>query len=284
MQPSPTVRRRWLASELRRLRDQAGLTLEQVADAAGVSTSTVSRIETRQTAAKIPVVKALLDVYSVTGSEADRLLRVARDANQKGWWQSYSGDLPEVYQTLIGMEAEATRIETFHPLVIPGVLQAPGYATAVRRAVEPTSPDEVTQRIVDIRLERQQRIFANPSVRLHAVICEEVLLRPVGGVPTMRDQVAHLIDLSTNEGTTVQVLPVTTGAHPGVLGPFVILQFDDGSTGDPVVFLETAGGHLIEEAADRVGWFRRTFDIIAELAESPDASRRRMRRAMKELR
>jgi transcriptional regulator with XRE-family HTH domain len=127
---APTVRRRRLGMALRRLRDTAEMTLEQASDAAGVSAPYVSRIERAQVAARVKVIKALLEAYHADEQTSAELLEIAGEAGRRGWWHRYSRDnlIPPEYAALIGFEVAASEIRTFEPMIVPGLLQVVPFA------------------------------------------------------------------------------------------------------------------------------------------------------------
>lgn len=277
--PSPTVRRRRLASELRRLRVDAAMTLDDAAAASEVSKSTISRIESRQTAAKILVVRALLAAYGVTGERADALVALAREANQRGWWEKSDFFLREQTGTLVGLEAEASMIRDYQPLNVPGLLQTPDYSRAVQRAAFMDLKDQEIDKRVELRKRRQERLV---DIHFLAVVTQEVLLRPIGSPEIMREQVEHLIEVSNHPNIQIAVLPLEAGAHSGSEGPFTILSLPNPG-GSDVVYLESAASEVIEEDISRVGRFRRVFENLLSASLDYDTSRRRMRQIAKDM-
>src|SRR2546421_6765924 len=141
---SPTVRRRRLGLELRRLREAAGVTIDVVADRLECSSSKISRIETGHTGATPGDVRDMLAVYGVDGTAADELVQVAREARQKGWWHLYGTVLTTAY---VGLEAAASEIHAYEGQVVPGLLQVDDYARAMIVKGRPDiSPVELDRR------------------------------------------------------------------------------------------------------------------------------------------
>jgi hypothetical protein len=191
---------------------------------------------------------ALLGFYQVGKPEREELLELVRRAAEPGWWQVQGSRLPELWQELIDFERSATAIINYEPLVIPGLLQTADYASALIAAANPAlSEDEVETRVA-ARLTRQALLGRPRPPRLHALIEEGVLHRVVGDTGLMHRQLRHLEDATTRPHVTLQVVPTTAGAHPGLEGPFVILEF----AGDPtLVYLENRrGSAILEEDAD----------------------------------
>ena len=194
--PSPTVRRKRLGIELRRLREQADLTCEDVGHRLDCSGTRISRIETGRISIRPGDVRELLEIYGVTGAEADLLVQLAREARQKGWWHTYGRALPAWFEAYIGLEAAAVRFRDFQSMVIPGLLQTEEYARAVLRAAPyPGSADDIDRQVA-LRMERQN-ILAQPGPPdLWLVLAESVVRVQVGGPPVMRSQLRRLIDAS----------------------------------------------------------------------------------------
>jgi transcriptional regulator with XRE-family HTH domain len=266
---SPTVRRRRLAAELRRLRDAAGLTIEDVAVRLECSGSKVSRIETNQVGCTPRDARDMLELYGVPEAEADALVQLARDARRKGWWHAYS----DVFTgSFVGLEAEADSLHTYQALLVPGLVQTEDYMRAVFRASWPEDTEAAIEQRVKGRLLRQELLTDVDPPRYWAVIDEAALYRPVGGAEVIRAQLDHLVKLvSAMPHLTLQVLPFSAGAHAAMEGPFLILGFPEPADPD-VVYVEntTAKGYL-EEPGD-VDRYRLMFDHLRAAALSPDAT------------
>ena len=280
----PTIRRRRLGAALRRLRDDAGLSTTEVAEHLGWSHSKVSRIETAKSPVTAADVQALLNYYEVPDPEAEALLRLAREAKQRGWWHSYSEVLPEWFESYLGLEAEASRISSYEPLVIPGLLQTEEYAAAVLGAhALRTTPDEI-ERSVELRRARQSRLTGDDEpIVLDAVIGEAALRQLVGGPSVMAAQLEHLRQAQELRNVTIRVLPFTGGAHPALHGAFTVLEF--ASAEDPrVVYLDNLSSSLYLEAIREVGLYRLTYQQLQQQALQPDESTQMIVRLMEELR
>jgi transcriptional regulator with XRE-family HTH domain len=230
MPGSPTVRRRRLAAELRAIREATGKSADRVAAALKWSPSKISRYELARTGLKPEDVERLLEHYNVTGSRREYLLSLAADAALKGWWEDYSDELSPDYQQYIGLEHEASTVDIWHVEVIPGLLQTPAYArhiVANYGQIEPIAPGLI-ERLVRVRMQRQQVLTREPQVQLSVVLDESILGRRIGAVRVMYDQLMHLAELATRPNIAIRVLPL--GAQHTVLGPaFVIFHFDSAS-------------------------------------------------------
>ncbi len=263
---SPTARRRRLATELRKMRESAGMTCEQVAEALECSPSKISRMETGQVGIHPRDVRELLALYRAGEQEAAALIAIAREARRQGWWHAYFGVLPKLYLTYIGMEAEASAVRTYQPLLVPGLLQSEDYARAIK-AHDPLNPDHA-ELFVAARLQRQRRLLEDDRFRLWALLDEAVLHRPVGGAEVMRGQLGHILRMAELPTVTVQIVPFAAGAHPAMEGPFTILEFQDPADPD-LVYLENLTSSLYLEQEEEIAWYGRVFDRTAASALTP---------------
>lgn len=269
---APTIRRRRLGSALRRLREEAGLTTTEVGERLSWSHSKISRIETSKTPVTTADVAALLAHYEIASDESEVLLKLAREAKQRGWWHSYSEVLPEWFESFLGFEAEACRISTFEPQVIPGLLQTEQYATAALGA-HPlrTTPDEM-ERSVALRWARQARLTGDGEpLQLDAVIGEGALRQRIGGLDVMREQLQRLSTFGELPNVTLRVLPFAAGAHPALNGAFVVLEFP--APDDPrIVYIDNLSSSLYLEHIREVGLYRLAYQQLQAEALQPDES------------
>jgi transcriptional regulator with XRE-family HTH domain len=259
--PSPTVRRKRLGIELRRLREQAGLTCEEVGQRLDCSGTRISRIETGRISVRPGDVRELLEIYGVVGTEADSLVQLAREARQKGWWHTYGRVLPNWFEAYVGLEAATVRFRDFQSMVVPGLLQTEDYARAVLRAAPNPGSTEDIDRQVALRMERQAILDQASPPDLWVVLSESIIRVQVGGPSVMRAQLRRLIDVAERSNVTLQVLPFTTAAHVQPISPFTILEFPDSA--DPtVVYLEHLTGSLFLETAEEIRRYTVVFDYL----------------------
>lgn len=271
MPDGPTVRRRRLGAELRRLREAHSRKLDEVAGELGLVASTLSRIETGKAPIKTAYLKHLLDMYGVTDPGARQLLvDMAREGHRKGWWSDYDDVLPSGFDVYVGLEAEAKGLRAYEASFVPGLLQTGDYATAILRGLHPRESDEQIERLVELRLLRQRKLDQDPPLDLWLILDEGAIRRVVGGTEVMGDQLDHLIEAAGWPNVTIQVLGFDAGAHAGLDGPFAILQFD--FTDPDVAYTEGMGGFVYLEKEREVRACVEAFDRMRASALSPEAS------------
>jgi hypothetical protein len=279
---SPTLRRRRLSTELRRLLEASGLTAVQVDKDLGWTPGKLAKMARGQWLRPNPrdiqdLLDRLLPLETECSDEErvhyrEELLRWAREGREKGWWYPYREMISESYTNFIGLEDGAASVLTFELGIMPGLVQTPEYAEALLLGgPSELSSEQIAQR-VEIRLERQKLLTRDDDpVRLWAVIDESVLRRPVGGPAVLKAQLAHLTELIKQPKVTVQVVPNGVGAHPGLNGPFTILEFPEPLDHDAVYTENIAGELMVEEQHD-VGRFKVAFQRLTATAKSPEDS------------
>jgi transcriptional regulator with XRE-family HTH domain len=268
----PTVRRRRLGSELRRLREDHSIKLEEVADRLGVAASTLSRIETGKAPTKSVYLSAMLEMYGVTDpSQRQVLVDMAREGHRKGWWSVYDDVLPTGFGIYVGLEAEAAGLRSFEGEVVQGLFQTPDYARAILREVQVRDTDEQIERLVDLRMKRQEVLDRNPPLDVWMILDEAVVRRTIGGPGVMRDQLARLVEASKKPNVTLQVLPFSSGSHAGLRGPFSILEFPERADPD-VAYVESVAGIIYLEKEREVRTCAEAFDRLRAAALSPGQS------------
>lgn len=264
----PTVRRRRLASELRRLRETAGLTIDEVAEKLECSASKISRIETGHVGVTPRDARDLLELYGLPSDEREALVQLAREARSRGWWHKYN----EVFTgAFVGLEADASSLRAYQALLVPGLLQTERYARSVFRAMRPDATEAEIERRVSARMERQRLLTDPAPPEYWAVVDEAVLHRSVGGSEVMAEQFARLAEAAALPHVTVQVVPFGAGAHPGMEGPFLILGFPEQADPDVVYVDSTTSGVYLEMPAD-VRRYSLMFDHLRAAALKPDDS------------
>jgi transcriptional regulator with XRE-family HTH domain len=271
----PAGPRRRLGAELRRLRNGAGLHLDQVAGQLGCSTSKISRLETGKGIPKPADVRELMSIYGVAAdTEREMLMRLVRESRTEGWWASYTDgvaserfflDEPGRYAAL---ETDAVALRSFDFGPLHGLLQIPDYSRAVLSAQLPNhSPQEIEQ-LVELRVRRQERLRGTDPLQFTVVVDESVLFREVGGPEVMAAQMRHLLDLMEMPHVVLRVLPFTAGLRRAHRDHFMLLEIPD-DLGSDLVYIEGHAGETFLESESDVDLYRDVFDDA--LARSLDA-------------
>jgi transcriptional regulator with XRE-family HTH domain len=260
-----TVVRRQLGRKLRRLREEANKTHEDVAAAQIASATKMWRIETGKTAVKPGDIWALARLYDLSTEVTDALVSLAAGTRDEGWWEEYGPAVPDWLGLYAGLEAASSAVRTYHPELVHGLLQTPDYARAVIRADERLSDEVVTQRVA-FRLERQRAVLNRPQPgRIMGVLGAGALSLVVGSARVMEAQVRHLRALNTGAGVDIRILPWSAGAHPSMKGAFTMLDFDDPD--DPaLVYVESHTAARYLEQAEQLAEYRRIFGLLSSKA------------------
>jgi transcriptional regulator with XRE-family HTH domain len=264
--PEPPTPR--LRAELRGLRLQLGLSSSEVTAEFGWPPGTVEAIEHGRVAIDPPELDAILTRYGVQDpQQVAELQELARAARTRMWWESSRPSIPEPYLELISAEADASRITHFHPTFVPGLLQTRSYATSITAitTLKPASSDEIEARI-DARMRRQREVLHRTDpVHLIAILDETVLSRRVGPNIVMREQLDHLIRLAESGTVTLVVVPVDAGPHPGLCGPFMVLEYDDSRLDDVLCFESCLGNVVIRDRPALASDYQRLVGHLFEI-------------------
>jgi transcriptional regulator with XRE-family HTH domain len=267
----PSARGRQLAAELRRLREAATLTGDDVATRLKWSASKVSRIETGRSAVSAGDLRMLLDLYEVTGSVRDRLTELGRTAAQRGWWDAFGDILGSGYSTFLALEDDAESERFYAQMIVPGILQTERYAEEIMREGLFTAPPGEIVRRVQARMTRQRLLTKNDPLELSVILDESALRRRVGGGDVMAGQLSHLIDIAELPNVGLQVLPFAGGAHIAMDGSFVVLRFP-GPVPSYLVYLEHMTGQLVIENEGEAYHYALSYDRLRGLALEPEDS------------
>lgn len=287
---SPTAGRRRLRYALRRARDAAGFTQEQVAEAMDWSLSKVIRIETGGVGISTSDLRQLLQLYRVTDAdEVSELIELARIGRQRPWWTRFKETLPAGYLAYVGLEDESSALRCVNPVGMPGLLQTEEYARALSDASWWAAPGAGWVEIggsaavdsVNVRMIRQREILRRPSPpEITAILDEAVLWRQIGGAEVLRRQLLHLVALGSRAHITIQVLPFSTGVL-NVISPFVILEFPDPADTD-VVYVENVGMQTMMDG-EEVAAYRAIFGRLHDLSMDREQSLARIAQIAGEL-
>jgi transcriptional regulator with XRE-family HTH domain len=212
----------------------------QVADELGISASKVSRMETGNRGLHIEDVATLLGLYRVPEQERRELLALVWKIDESNLWVGGGSTLPTAWRDMIDFESRATRIQNFESLLVPGLLQIPEYTAAIIGGLRPELTTTELDELIATRVGRQVRL-RHQEVQFVAVVDEMVLHRVIGDHDIMRRQLRHLVDMSERPNITLRVLPLQSGTHAGLRGPFVLMDFAEEAT---VGMVETQAGSM----------------------------------------
>lgn len=260
----PAVARRRLAAGLRQHREAAGLTMEQAAALLEWSSAKISRIENAQVSVLPRDARLLAGIYRVDGDGQDRLTGLARQTRQKAWWHDYGLTLPAGLQAYTALEAEAEVLRSYHPELVPPLLQTPAY----QHATTPPLPGGDAGQATALLTARQHRHATAGSPLLHVIPSEAVLRRPAGGPAVMADQLSRLAEQAAQPHITVQVLPFTAGAHPAMDTPFTLFTFP----ADPDIAWPGPQAITCLDSPADVQHYQHLFTRLHDLALTPDES------------
>ncbi|TDU77102.1 helix-turn-helix transcriptional regulator [Streptomyces sp. KS 21] len=266
-----TVLARRLGGELLRLRDAAGLTQPQAAQVLSATAAKVAKMERGWVPFRDPDVVALCKLYGETDEAVVggllALAKLDRERRKaKGWWQ-HSPDAGSMAE-YIAMEDVATKVRTWQLSLIPGLLQTADYARALAVSDEFWQDPDDIERVVAIRVKRQNRLWSDVPLQVHAVIWEGALRQEVGGVAVMSAQLAHLLQLADMPNVHVQVLPFRAGGHPCIVGPFNVISFAEADAMD-VVHVDVIGSTVWVESREQSAEYSRYFDRTARMSLAP---------------
>ncbi|WP_328471783.1 helix-turn-helix domain-containing protein [Streptomyces sp. NBC_00448] len=259
---APTVLQISLGRRLRDLRESVGLSAAQAGERIRVAQSTVTRLEGARTSLNYATVKALLELYGVTGPEAADFLTLVDKANESGWWQSYRDVLPGRFGVYVSLESAASQIRSYEPQVVPGLLQTPAYCEAVIRLGFPRESDDEVRRRVALRLQRQNVLTrADSPPFLWAVIDETAIRRPAGDRAVMAEQIERLMETADLPNVALQLHPFEAGLHRGAFGPFTLFRFPIPDFPD-IACVDSLLGTAYRDESAEVELYRQTFEHL----------------------
>jgi transcriptional regulator with XRE-family HTH domain len=267
----PTVPRRLLGAQLRRLREERGITLEDAGEVIRASGSKMSRLETGRVGFKDRDIADLLTFYEVSDEQQRGALhQLARGASSHGWWHDYSDVMPAWFESYVGLEEAAVSIRTYEIQFVPGLLQTEDYARAVTLLGHDGEPSEEIEQRVALRMGRQALLTGPQPTHLWAVLDEAVLRRPAGRPGVMRRQLQQILQAAERPNVTIQVIPFSAGAHAAAGGPFSILRFAERDLPD-VVYLEQLTSALYLDKRETVDHYMAVMERLC-LEATPAAA------------
>ncbi|HEY3469847.1 MAG TPA: helix-turn-helix transcriptional regulator [Amycolatopsis sp.] len=278
----PTARRMILGSQLRRLREEAGITRQQAGYNIRGSESKISRLELGRVGFKERDVTDLLTMYGVEdATERQTFLDMVKQSNEPGWWRRFGDTMPNWFTDLVGLEEAAARIQIWEPLYVSGLLQIEPYARAIFSHGRPEMADERVDQLVALRM-RRQKMFSRPDApRVWMVLDESVLHRPIGGMKVLKQQIEYLLEMSALPHVSVQVLPY---ARSGLSAEhaFSLLRFGEPELPNIAYVEYLTGAHYIEKR-EEIEKYSRALDMLAVDAETPERSRSMLAKRRQEI-
>ncbi|WP_406297000.1 helix-turn-helix domain-containing protein [Embleya sp. NBC_00888] len=266
----PTVRRRRLAGELKRLREAAGLDQDAVAAALECDDSKISRIENARSGVRPIDLRKMLALYGVEDQAAvEAYVQLAKDSRQRGWWVQFHGALSAQFSAFLGLESEATKVFSYEVTFLPGLLQVPEYTRALMMGNRGSSDPNLLDERVAVR-QRRQQLLERSNFAFWVVVGEAALHHGVAPPAVRKAQLLALVEHAERPNVEIQVLPLGSGLYSAIDSPFTLLHF---GTGDPpVVYEDTATGAVFVEAEDEVAVYDHAFHRLMAGALPPDES------------
>ena len=281
---SPLLLRRRLRTELRAARLNKDLTQEQVAKAMEWSLSKMNRIEKAKTGISTNDLKVLLPLYGITGKKrTDELLDLAREARQPGWWRQYSDVAPGTLLELIDYESASSAVHQFETTLVPGILQTEDYASAILQGFYGRNmPEENIRKLVKLRTRRRELLIGADPPEFSFLLDESAVHRQVGNPAVTSRQLRQLASTADLPNVTIQIVPFTAGLHPGVGGPFEVVEFDD-TDDENIVFIEGPRGDFISDDPGEASRYLKDFQLISDKSLTPADSAALLRKAAAEM-
>ncbi|HZE40534.1 MAG TPA: helix-turn-helix transcriptional regulator [Stackebrandtia sp.] len=278
-----SLRVQWLGDRLRQARDAAGFTLEDAAEYLQIRGATLSRFENGVYRPKPSYVRDLVDFYGIS-DEPERavLLQLNEDAWRKDVWIGNAKNIDKDFIDYAWLEARASKVCVFEPLLIHGLLHTPAYAEALATAgLGDSAPREEIERTATVRAKRQTILDGDKPCELSVVLEETPLRRAIGDPTTQAAQLKHLIDAGRKSNIDIRVLPRRGRWHPGLDGPFTLIDMPDPYP--DVVYIETLVGRTFLEDEAKVDQYRQAYDRLHEQALAPRESTKLIREVMREI-
>jgi len=278
----PSVRRLILGSQLRRLRERAGISCAEAGYSIRGSASKISRMETGRISFKERDVEDLLTLYGLADSnEREQLLGLVAQTKQTGWWHRYNERMPKWFEDYVGLEEAAARIQSWELQFVPGLMQTEDYARQTIVHGHPRASTETIDSMVDLRMRRQKILEGTHPPRLWMVIDESVLHRTLGSAAMLKQQIDRLLEVTGHSHVSLQIIPFSRSGYVAE-GAFSILRFAEPELPD-IAYIEHLTGALYLERPDEIEIYGRAFDRLVVDAETPRGSRQLLEKLRAEL-
>lgn len=279
----PTALRMLLGAHLRRLREAEGISRSDAGWEIRSSESKISRLELGRVSFKLRDVEDLLTFYGLDDAEErQRLLQLAEEANNPGWWHRFGDVLPNWFQSYLGLEATASLIRTYEIQFVPGLLQTRDYARAVVTLGHGRAGEREIEHRVELRASRQKILERDHPPRVWTVVDEAALRRPIGGKKVMREQIEQLIEYCALPNVQIQIIPFTAGGHAAAGGSFTLLRFPDQELPD-VIYIEQLTSALYLDKRVDVDMYTASMERLCVQAMEPKRTPEFLRNILKEL-
>ncbi|MCP9619354.1 Uncharacterised protein [Nocardia otitidiscaviarum] len=266
-----TVPRRMLGRQLRRLREDAGVSVAAACRTIEVSAQTMWRLEGGQSVKlKDIYIRALCVLYGASDDDTAALLGLVAETKRTGWWHSYGDAVPGHFDLYMGLEEAAKRLTMFQLTLLPGMVQTADYRRAMVWTVHPQMPTAEVERRVELMTKRQQRLH-DSGFELNVLLSESALHHQVGGPGVMADQLAHLLEIGRRRNVSIRVIPYSVDSWIGLqVGHFVFLEFplhrETKWTEPPVVYVEGYTGALYLDRDNEIQQYRAAIAEIRRVA------------------
>lgn len=275
--PSPYVRRRQLAVEIRKLRESRGLTADGLARLMFYTRTKVSRLENAQVRPDVGEIMTMLELLEVTGSQYDRILQLAREAAHKGWWDRYGVSMGPRQKLYSDLEYSAETVREYNQTVMPAVLQAPEFIAALVDLDKCQGKlDYVPERMTEARMRRQSELLRAGGPSYETVLDECVIHRLAVPPQAKIAQLRHMIRvISEEERIAVRVLRYDATVPGGFLpkSAFYLYTFTDPAD-SPIAVIDTVTTDLVLHQRGDVGRYTEIYDRLQEAALSREDSMR----------
>ena len=267
--------------ELRRYREALNLKQREAARELEWSLSKLIRIETGAHSVSVSDLKSMIEVYRISDQgQVDALMAAARASRGQAWWSHYREVVSPTFARYLGYEASAGSFRIFHPFLVPGLLQTEEYATELLKLL----PDQkVARQLVELKMDRQERLFAQPGLSFTFIAGEEALFREIGGRQVMQRQLAHLASVADRGNAELRIVPFDVGAYPGLIGPLILLRLVE--SGEDVSFVESmAGDQLIRDDPEIISRHAEYFENMIDISFPPERTEALLRERIERLR
>jgi transcriptional regulator with XRE-family HTH domain len=269
---SPFVRRRRLATELIRLREEHNYSADRLATAIGVVRQRISRLENGHVRPDLDQIARILDLLNVGEKRRTKIMAIARDAQQRGWWETFADEMGPRQALYANLEAGARTIHEYEMTLLPGLLQIPAFTEARARADQAAYPEHFDPaRAVQARIQRQ-RVLQRPAAPSYEVIIDELAVRRLAApAPIVRAQLRHLVEIGKNrKNITIRVLPLTAPifGHAVPRTAFFTYRYPDPE--DPIVVaVDTVTSDLVLTDTDEVRYYLHLYERLRQAALTP---------------